>query len=155
MLRLVIAAVLVCACLAFPQRREGAPADNLKSFDPGMMQGMGGAMPNMQPMQPMSPGMAAGQMLPFNPNMALGFRSLENLENRKHHSKFNEDNKSPFDAPDADLEKFNFANFLKENADELPFANMESSDSADLGNFEPSSDQGEEEGQFRFYDKEQ
>nr|DAZ86136.1 TPA_inf: conotoxin precursor B2 [Conus ebraeus] len=155
MLRLVIAAVLVCACLAFPQRRDGAPADNLKSFDPAMMQGMNAGMPNMQGMQPMAGNMAPGQMLPFNPNLAMGFkRSLDNLEKRRHHFKFNEDNKMPFDAPDADLEKFNFANFLKNDADELPFANMEGSDAADLGNFEPSNDHAEE-GQFRFYDQDQ
>nr|WLP00776.1 conotoxin precursor B2 superfamily protein [Conus buxeus loroisii] len=146
MLRLIIATVLASACLAYPQRRDGAPADaaNLQSFDPGMQ-----AMPNMQGMQGM-PGFAGGQFLPFNPNFGMGYKRDvdENLEKRRHHSKFNE-NKSPFDAEDG---LGNFMNFMKENGNNLPFANMDSA-ATDLGNFEPSAQN--EDGKFRFFDKQQ
>nr|P0DKQ7.1 RecName: Full=Linear conopeptide; Contains: RecName: Full=Linear conopeptide-Cn1; Contains: RecName: Full=Linear conopeptide-Cn2; AltName: Full=[oxMet6]-Cn2; Contains: RecName: Full=Linear conopeptide-Cn3; Contains: RecName: Full=Linear conopeptide-Cn4; Flags: Precursor [Conus consors]CCI55487.1 linear conopeptide Cn1 precursor [Conus consors] len=146
MLRLIIAAaVLVSACLAYPQRREGAPADaaNLQSFDPALMsmQGMqGGQMP----------GMAGGQFLPFNPNLQMGYKRDfdENLEKRKQHSQFNADeNKAPFDSEE------NFMNFLhNEKGDKHPFANVDSADT-DLGQFEPSAEN--KNGEFRFFDKEQ
>nr|AMP44597.1 conotoxin [Conus betulinus] len=150
MLRLIIAAVLASACLAYPQKRDGAPADtaNLQPFNQGM-QAMP-AFPNMQGMQGM-PGMAGGQFLPFNPNLGIGYKRDvdENLEKRRQHSKFNEGNKSPFDAEGG---FGNFMNFMKENSNNLPFANMDSA-ATDLGNFEPSAEN--EDGKFRFFDKQQ
>uniref|UniRef100_A0A0K8TTT2 Conopeptide n=1 Tax=Conus lenavati TaxID=1519839 RepID=A0A0K8TTT2_CONLV len=149
MLRLIIAAVLATACLAYPQRRDGAPADaaNLQSFDPGM-QAMPG-MPNMQAMQGMPmQAMAGGQFLPFNPNFGMGYRDVdENLEKRRQHSQFNAD-KSSFDSDSLG----NIMDFLNENGNSLPFANMDSA-ATDLGNFEPSAEN--EDGKFRFFDKQQ
>uniref|UniRef100_A0A0K8TUZ8 Conopeptide n=1 Tax=Conus lenavati TaxID=1519839 RepID=A0A0K8TUZ8_CONLV len=160
MLRLIIAAVLATACLAFPQRRDGLPGEaaNLKPFGPDMqgMQAMPGAMPgpmpNMQPMQAMP-----GQFLPFNPNLGMGFKRAadENLEKRKHHSKFQDENKSPFDSPaDSLLGNFNFGKFLQENPDNIPFANMENANPGNLGNFEPNAEDSKE-GHFRFFDQQQ
>nr|WLP00770.1 conotoxin precursor B2 superfamily protein [Conus frigidus]WLP00771.1 conotoxin precursor B2 superfamily protein [Conus ebraeus] len=148
MLRLIIAAVLASACLAFPQRRDGAPANaapNLQPFNGEM------AMPNMQPMHalPMSmSGMSSPQLMPLNPNLGMGFKR-ENLEKRRQHSQFSDDNKSPFDSEDG---LGNFMNFMKENGNNLPFANMDSA-ATDLGHFEPSAEN--EDGKFRFFDKEQ
>nr|UMA82437.1 conotoxin precursor B2 [Conus ebraeus] len=143
MLRLITAAVLVSACLAYPQKRDGAPADtaNLQGFGQPMP-----AMPNMQGMQmPVMP--MPGMQNPFLP-LGTGFkRDLdENLEKRKHHSKFNEGNRGS----EADPESF--MNFMKGNGDNFPFANMDSADTADLGNFQPSEN---EDGKFRFFDKQQ
>nr|ABC87235.1 high frequency protein 1 [Conus litteratus]WLP00774.1 conotoxin precursor B2 superfamily protein [Conus litteratus] len=149
MLRLIIAAVLASACLAYPAKRDGAPADsaNLQSFGPGMMQ----AMPNMQGMQQPMQAMPAGQFMPFNPNLGIGYKRAvyEDREERRPHSKFN-DNKSPFEQEGG---LGNFMNFMKENGN-LPFANMDGA-AADLGKFEPSAEKGQKEGQFRFFDKQQ
>nr|ATF27574.1 conotoxin [Conus praecellens] len=158
MLRLIIAAVLVSACLAFPENREDAAQDmaNTQPFAPGLqgMQEMPAAMPNMQGMQGM-PGMPAGQFLPFNPYPGFGFKRVadENLEKRKHQSQFN-DNQSPFGSSADGLGMFSFENFMKENPDKLPFANMEGADTADLGNFAPSGNDQLED-QFRFFDEQQ
>nr|UMA82711.1 conotoxin precursor B2 [Conus ebraeus] len=148
MLRLIIAAVLVCACLAYPQKRDGAPADaaNLQGFDQGMM-----AMPNMQPMQPMPMMGMQGQFMPFNPGFgAMGYkRDLdEDLEQKRHHSQFNEDNISPFNTEEG---LGNFMNFM-DNGNNLPFANMDSDDLG-LDSFQPSAEN--EEGKFRFFDGQQ
>nr|DAZ86134.1 TPA_inf: conotoxin precursor B2 [Conus ebraeus] len=143
MLRLVLAAVLVSACLAFPQRRDGAPAEgaNLQSFGAGMM-------PNMQQMP-------AGQFLPFNPNFAgMGYKRAaeENPEERREHSNFHADSKLPFDSPEGGFG--DFMNFMNENRDKLPFGNMDGAP-AELGNLEPSSENDQEENQFRFFDQQQ
>nr|WLP00768.1 conotoxin precursor B2 superfamily protein [Conus monile] len=158
MLRLIIAAVLVSACLAFPQRRDGAPADmtNLKAFDPaaqGFQGGMAALMPNMQSMQG---NMGPGQFLPYNPNFGFTIKrgAEENLEKRKHHSKFNENNKASFDTSSSQA-NFDFNSFLKENPDSIPFGNIENTDTADLGNFVPNDEQGLAKDQFRFFDKQQ
>nr|WLP00775.1 conotoxin precursor B2 superfamily protein [Conus amadis] len=154
MLRLLIAAVLVSACLAYPQKKDGAPAEaaNLQGFNQGMP-----AMPNMQGMQgmqamPAMPMMGMqGQFLPFNPNFGgMGYkRDLdENLEARKHHSKFNEDNKFRFGSEHG---LRNFMDFMN-NDNNLPFGNMDSADT-DLGNFQPSAEN--DEGKFRFFDQQQ
>nr|UMA82713.1 conotoxin precursor B2 [Conus ebraeus] len=148
MLRLITAAVLVSACLAYPQKKEDAPADtaDLQGFGQPMP-----AMPNMQGMQ--MPGMQMPGMPMQNPFLPFGMgfkRDLdEDLEKRKHHSKFNEGNNSPFGS-EADPESF--MNFMKGNGDNFPFANMDSADTADLGNFQPSEN---EDGKFRFFDKQQ
>uniref|UniRef100_W4VS93 B2_Vc1 prepropeptide n=1 Tax=Conus victoriae TaxID=319920 RepID=W4VS93_CONVC len=147
MLRLIIAAVLVCACLAYPQKRDGAPADaaNLQGFDQGMM-----AMPNMQPMQPVP--MMQGPFMPFNPGFGgMGYkRDLdEDPEQKRHHSQFNEDNISPFNTDEG---LGNFMNFMNDNGNSLPFANV-NSDDLGLDSFQPSA--GKEEGKFRFFDGQQ
>nr|UMA82710.1 conotoxin precursor B2 [Conus ebraeus] len=68
MLRQIIAAVLASACLAFPQRGDGAPAN----VDPNH-QPFGGVIPNMQPMQGMT-GMPSPQFRPFNTKFAVGLK---------------------------------------------------------------------------------
>nr|AXL95405.1 conotoxin precursor superfamily B2 [Conus ermineus] len=147
MLRLIIAAVLASACLAFPERRDGVPAEqaNLQSFDPAAQ-----AMPAMAGMQPM-PAMAGGQFLPFNPNFGMAYKRDmdESLEKRRQHSQFNADNESPFEADD---NLGGFMNFMKGSGNNVPFANMDS-DATDLGNFQPSAEN--EDGKFRFFDKQQ
>nr|WLP00767.1 conotoxin precursor B2 superfamily protein [Conus araneosus] len=146
MLRLITAAVLVSACLAYPQKRDGAPADtaNLQGFGQPMP-----AMPNMQGMQ--MPGLPMpGMQNPFLPfGMGLKRDLDEDLEKRKHHSKFNEGNNSPFGS-EAGPESF--MNFMKGNGDNFPFANTDSADT-DLSNFQPSAEN--EDGKFRFFDEQQ
>nr|UMA82132.1 conotoxin precursor B2 [Conus ebraeus] len=144
MLRLIIAAVLASAFLAFPQRRDGAPAN----VDPNL-QPFGGALtiPNMQPMQGMT-GMPSPQFLPFNPNFAVGLKR-ENIEKRRHNPQFSDNNQSPFGS-EGDLDSF--MNFMKENGNNLPFADVNSA-ATDLGHFEPSDEN--EAGKYRFFDKEQ
>nr|WEQ50261.1 conotoxin B2 M2ii [Conus magus] len=144
MLRLIIAAaVLLSACLAYPQRREGAPADaaNLQGFGPALLVDV--------PKRQMA-GKASDQFLPFNPNLQMGYKRDfdENLEKRKQHSQFNADeNKAPFDSEE------NFMNFLhNEKGDKHPFANVDSA-ATDLGQFEPSAEN--EDGKFRFFDNDQ
>nr|DAZ86133.1 TPA_inf: conotoxin precursor B2 [Conus ebraeus] len=141
MLRLITAAVLVSVCLAYPQKKEGTPADqpNLQGFAPGFQ-----PMLNMQPMQ----GMPGQQLLPFNPGFGYK-RAFENLHERRPHAKFS-DNKSPFGSEDG-LDKF--MNFMKEN-DKLPFANMDGAP-ADLGSFEQGAENDQQDGKFRFFDKQQ
>nr|DAC80549.1 TPA_inf: conotoxin superfamily B2 [Conus magus] len=138
MLRLIIAAaVLLSACLAYPQRREGGPADAALALLVG------------RPERQMA-GKASDQFLPFNPNLQMGYKRDfdENLEKRKQHSQFNADeNKAPFDSEE------NFMNFLhNEKGDKHPFANVDSA-ATDLGQFDPSAEN--EDGKFRFFDKEQ
>nr|DAZ86663.1 TPA_inf: conotoxin precursor B2 [Conus judaeus] len=143
MLRLILAAVLVSVCLAYPQRRDGAPAEaaNLQGFAPGMMQAPQGLQP-MQPMQEMS------ASLPFSANIpGMGYKRAadENLEERRGHSNFQED-KSPFGS-DSDPEAF--MKLFEDNGNTNPFADKDDA-SPDLGSFE-SDENGQEENKFRFF----
>nr|DAZ85967.1 TPA_inf: conotoxin precursor B2 [Conus ebraeus] len=142
MLRLILAAVLVSACLAYPQRRDGAPAEtaNLQGFGQEMMQ----SLPGMQGMQPLQ-GMPAG--MPFNnPFNGMGYKRAadENLEERREHAKFQAD-KSAFDSESSPED---FMKFLEENGNTNPFEDA----SPDLGKFE-SDQNGQEENKFRFFNQ--